>query len=239
MPGLRENVLERINRELVIDSELSVLIPPLTPDEFTKLEDSILTEGCRDAIIVWGNVIVDGHNRYKICAKHGIPFRTEPRDFPNKQAVIIWMLQNQLARRNLTDFQRIEIVRKFEDSIKAQAKQRQLSGLVQNNSTVLPNRARKDSRDELAQMAGVGHTTYERAATVLDEAPEEIIQAAREGTISIHKAYTAIKPPKPQKTYWDSLIHHAEKTAHDRKNIDAVIALLNQAIEILTAAQHS
>ena len=77
MPGLRENVLERINRELVIDSELSVLIPPLTPDEFTKLEDSILTEGCRDAIIVWGNVIVDGHNRYKICTKHGIPFGTE------------------------------------------------------------------------------------------------------------------------------------------------------------------
>lgn len=238
MPGLRENVLERLNRELIIDSELSVLIPPLTPDEFAKLEDSILTEGCRDAIIVWGNVIVDGHNRYKICTKHGIPFRTEPRDFPNKQAVIIWMLQNQLARRNLNDFQRIEIVRKFEDSIKAQAKQRQLSGLIQNTSTVrkiLPTRER--ATDTLGAMSGVSRKTYEHATAVLDEAPEEIIQAAREGTISIHRAYTAIKPPKSQKTYWDSLIRHAEKTAREGKNIDAVISLLNQALDILKAVQ--
>ena len=233
MPGLRENVLERLNRELVIDSELSVLIPPLTPDEFAKLEDSILAEGCRDAIIVWGNIIVDGHNRYKICTKHGIPFGTEVRDFPNKQAVIIWMFQNQLARRSLNDFQRIEIVRKFEDAIKAQAEQRMLKG----KSAPMKNSTKGTVRDTLGAMAGVSGVTYEHAVAVLDEAPEEVIQAAREGTISIHRTYTAIKPPKSQKTYWDSLIRHAEKTAREGKNIDAVISLLNQALDILKSAQ--
>ena len=74
-------------------------------------------------------------------------------------------------------------------------------------------------------------------AVDIDEAPEEVIQAAREGTISIHRTYTAIKPPKSQKTYWDSLIRHAEKTAREGKNIDAVISLLNQALDILKSAQ--
>ena len=38
------------------------------------------------------------------------------------------MLQNQLGRRNLNDFQRVELVRKYEDIIKAQAEQRMLAG---------------------------------------------------------------------------------------------------------------
>ena len=114
MPGLRENIMERLSRDLIIDPEFAALIPPLTPDEFSGLEKSILEEGCRDALIVWGNIIVDGHNRFNICSKHNIPYRTEYRDFPNREAAMLWMLQNQLSRRNLNDFQRVEMVRKCE-----------------------------------------------------------------------------------------------------------------------------
>ena len=49
---------------------------PLTPEEHDALERSILAEGCRDALVLWGDVLVDGHNRYGICQKHGLPFQT-------------------------------------------------------------------------------------------------------------------------------------------------------------------
>ena len=53
--------------ELQIDDEFASLIPPLTADELSRLEQSIIKEGCREAIITWNNIIVDGHNRYHIC----------------------------------------------------------------------------------------------------------------------------------------------------------------------------
>ena len=62
---------------LKIDPEFKALIPPLTPDERAGLEASILTEGCRDALIVWGDILIDGHNRYEICTKHNIPYKFE------------------------------------------------------------------------------------------------------------------------------------------------------------------
>ena len=111
---------------MVIDNEFQGLIPTLTDDEFKGLEDSILSEGCRDALVVWGDTLVDGHNRYKICKKHNLPFKTIQKEFSSRDEVLLWILNNQLSRRNLNDFQRIELVRKFEEAVKVQAKERQL-----------------------------------------------------------------------------------------------------------------
>ena len=36
-----------------IDDEFKALIPPISPDEYKLLEESILSEGCRDALVVW------------------------------------------------------------------------------------------------------------------------------------------------------------------------------------------
>ena len=61
---------------IVINEELKAYIDPLTADEREALERSMLAEGCRDALVLWGEVLVDGHNRYEICSRHGLPFRT-------------------------------------------------------------------------------------------------------------------------------------------------------------------
>ena len=62
--------------DIIVNEELKAYIDPLTPEEHAALERSILTEGCRDALVLWGDVLVDGHNRYGICQKHGLPFNT-------------------------------------------------------------------------------------------------------------------------------------------------------------------
>ena len=236
MPGLRENITSRLSHELQVDPEFASIIPPLTPDEFSLLEQSIIYEGCRDAIIVWGNIIIDGHNRYRICTAHNIPYRTKPMDFASRNEAMLWMFQNQLARRNLNDFQRIEMARKFEEAVKTQAQQRMLAG---KSDPVVNSPQGSKSRDILGAMAGVSPQTYEHAVAVLDNATPEVIEAVRKGDISINKAYTTIqKIPKKHHNsrYWQQLINNAQITAQEGKDIEATIALLKRAIDILNAA---
>ncbi len=215
MPGLRENIMERLSRDIIIDPEFAALIPPLTPDEFSGLEKSILEEGCRNAIIVWGNIIIDGHNRFNICSKHNIPYRTEYRDFPNREAAMLWMLQNQLSRRNLNDFQRVEMVRKCEQAVKAQAKERQATstgGTKPQLREKLPEAATgKRANDELGAMAGVSRKTYEHAATILDKAPEPVVEATRNSELSINAAYEVTKMPEDKQREVSDRIAQGEK----------------------------
>ena len=60
---------------IVIDSEFQSLIPPLSDDEYDRLEKSLTENGYQDwrePIITWNGTIIDGHNRYHICDEHGI-----------------------------------------------------------------------------------------------------------------------------------------------------------------------
>ena len=200
MPGLRENLDARLKRDIHVDEEFAGLIPPLNEDEYTRLEQSIIDEGCREAIIVWDGVVVDGHNRYKICQAHGIPFSTKSKDFRTREEAMLWMMQNQLARRNLNDFQRVEIVRRYEKAVKSRARERQISELKQNQPTVrekLPTRER--ATEELGTMAGVSRKTYEHATVIIDNAPEAVKDAVRSQAISINAGYEATKlPPETQ-----------------------------------------
>ena len=174
-----------------IDNEFKNLIPALTDEEYKGLEQSILSEGCRDALVLWGDILVDGHNRYEICSKHGIAFNTVQKDFGSRDDAILWMMQNQLSRRNLNDFQRIEIAHKCEDAVKAKAKERQESTQFGGAGNI--SLTGGQARDELGKMAGVSGKTYEHAVKVLKEAPQDIVDATRRGDMSINQAYKAIK----------------------------------------------
>ncbi len=87
---------------LTIDAEFRAIIPRLATDERAQLEANVLAEGCRDALVVWQGILLDGHNRYEICTAHGIPFDTLDIDLPDRDAAITWIINNQLGRRNLT-----------------------------------------------------------------------------------------------------------------------------------------
>lgn len=101
---------EGIKQQLRIVKELEDFIPPLSGQEYADLEASILSEGCREALIVWNKgeddyVLVDGHNRLRVCRQHQMEFKILLRDFENLEDVKNFMIVNQLSRRNLTKFQ--------------------------------------------------------------------------------------------------------------------------------------
>ena len=93
---------------LKIDPEFQNQIPPLTDDEDKQLEENILKEGkLLSPLIVWGNTLVDGHNRYAILQKHPeIYFSTMLLPFESREEVLAWICKNQLGRRNLTPEQK-------------------------------------------------------------------------------------------------------------------------------------
>ena len=93
---------------LKIDPEFQSQIPPLTDDEFKQLEENILKEGkLLSPLIVWNNILVDGHNRYAILQKHPeIYFSTMPLRFENREEAVAWICRNQLGRRNLSPEQK-------------------------------------------------------------------------------------------------------------------------------------
>lgn len=97
---------DSIENRIVIREDFQDLIPHLSPEEISQLEQNILKEGVRDPLVLWPHqgsfILVDGHNRYSICKKHNLKFPTKKIDFKDEEAVKIWMVHNQLGRRNLT-----------------------------------------------------------------------------------------------------------------------------------------
>ena len=128
--------------QLTIDREFRDLIRPLMKDEYRHLEQNLLADGCREPITVWKGIIVDGHNRFEICSRLGIPFEVRERHFDNREEVIIWICANQLGRRNISDETRRYLIGKRYEAEKIIAGRRNYSGWNQyrkrEESTDLP-----------------------------------------------------------------------------------------------------
>ena len=96
--------------EFIIDSEFQSQIPALTDEEFQQLEENILSEReVLSPLIVWGNILVDSHNRYKILQQHPeIPYTTRSISCTceTREDVLAWICKHQLGRRNLTPEQK-------------------------------------------------------------------------------------------------------------------------------------
>lgn len=107
---------EDIKQHILVLPELAAYIPPLLPDEYKQLEENIIQNGCREALLVWETtgehipdlgttattyILIDGHNRYTICQKHHIDFKVHLMNFPSLEQVKFFMIDNQLGRRNL------------------------------------------------------------------------------------------------------------------------------------------
>ena len=186
--------MEKKVYELAIDPELRDLIPSLSEEEHRLLEDSILRSGCDTPLIVWNGTIVDGHNRYEICQKHGIPFTYEERAFESKDAAMFWMLEHQLARRNLNSYQRSLLAVRFEPMLKCEAEKRILSGKAtdppQNSAE---GSSKGETREKLAKMAGVSRDTIAKVKELEAHADSETKKKLVDGTVSINRAYTDLK----------------------------------------------
>ena len=179
--------------EFIIDSEFQSQIPALTDEEFQQLEENILSEGeVLSPLIVWGNILVDGHNRYKILQQHPeIPYTTRSISCTceTREDVLAWICKHQLGRRNLTPEQKKFLIGKqaeAEKQIKSfhgnQYTLASESGLVQNE----PDRTKHGSRSKVAAEHGTSESYVYRAEQFAKgvEAAEEAVPEAQKEILS-------------------------------------------------------
>lgn len=181
-------------KNIIIDPGFRDLIQTQKEDEHKLLEESLLRYGCRDPLIMWGDILLDGHNRYELCMKHNIPFDTvQVEGIRDRNDAELWIIENQLARRNLDKFQCAELVLKKERIIAEKAKankqiamesarknnpRNQKEQFLQKPETTV-HRVHTD--DTLARMAGVSRDTIQKTRAILKEGTEEQIERARTG----------------------------------------------------------
>jgi site-specific DNA-methyltransferase (adenine-specific) len=170
-----------------IDDEFRALIPPPRPEELAGLEASLQTEGCCDPLVVWGSegILLDGHHRYDICTRLGIEFRTVEREFPDRDAALLWVIHTQIHRRNLDPINRIALAERAEKLIAAKAAEREKSGKKLDPPQIS---AEGETRQQAATLAGVSHDTYTKGKAILANGTPELVQAVRGKKASISSA---------------------------------------------------
>lgn len=190
--------MQKIN----INEQFKSLIPPLAPEELKQLEVNILAEGIREKLVIAVypdadtgeelRFLADGHNRLAIAEKHGLTVSTIDIYFHSEIDVKLWMIHNQLGRRNLNDFCRTEIALHLEPLLAEQAKERQgkRTDLAPNIPVKLPE-CSKETREVIADAAGVSGKTVSKVKNILKH--PEIAAGVRLGNISINEGYKQVK----------------------------------------------
>jgi hypothetical protein len=191
-----------------IDQQFKELIPALSDDERKGLEENILQNGCRDPLVLWQGVLIDGHNRHEICTKHGIEYKTVSVDLPDRDAVIDWIERNQLGRRNLTpDWFKYLLGRLYNRTKKAQGFQDAGPGrgkTLDQNDPVFSSTAAK-----LAKEHAVSEPTVKRAAKFAEEV---------DATPELKEALVSRQPVSKVKK--QAQIQHAKETIQQQTRED-------------------
>ena len=177
---------------VVIDDEFQSLIPPLTDEELSGLEENLLRDGCIDPLIVWAEqcILLDGHNRKAICDRYSIDYELHPVSLPDRAAAADWIDTHQLGRRNLSPEQM--------SLLRGRRYNRLKSSCGGNRRGEFSNPQNEDLKtsERLAKEHRVSHCTIERDGQFADAvdrldlnreivsgqikpARQEVVQAAR------------------------------------------------------------
>jgi len=196
--------------EYIIDPEFQSLLDTKTPEQYEALKETIRGEGIiRDALVVWdeANILSDGHNRHQIYEELreelGKEFNIEPpkvirMSFANRDAAMVWILENQLDRRNLKTFRQIEVALKLKGFYAAKAKANQRGGVSLKLGKGI------NTNEEVAKRADVSHDTVRKVERILEKAGKkevvEAINALRRGDEGfsidgVYQKYCAKKKP--------------------------------------------
>lgn len=193
---LQGHVLNTAN--ITINEELRSFIDPLADIEYVALERSLRLEGCRDALVLWNDILIDGHNRYAICCKLGISFNTvQNTSFSSIEDVQLWVIENNLARRSVSDYQRGVLALRKKEIVAARSAQR--AGEPDKHAETIDAAGPPwSTREDVAKAARVSSNTISQIERIQRAATPQLVEAVRAGTISINAAASVASLPEAQ-----------------------------------------
>jgi len=185
---------------ITINETLRSFIDPLADIEYAALERSLRLEGCRDALVLWNDILIDGHNRYAICQKLDIPFKTvQNTSFSSIEDMQLWVIENNLARRSVSDYQRGVLALRKKDIVAARSAQR--AGEPDKAADDAASEADSppwNTREDIAKAARVSSNTISQIERIQRAATPQLVEAVRAGTISINAAANVASLPEEQ-----------------------------------------
>jgi hypothetical protein len=159
--------------------------------------------GDGDALVLWGEVLVDGHNRYGICQQHGVPFQTvQNTRFKSMDDVHLWMIDQHLGRRSVSDFQRGVLALRKKEIIATQRAQAAADGALAEAPAAaespVPPADPLNTREAIAKAARISSNTVVQIEKIQKSAAPELVEAVKQGTISINAAAAVASLPSEQ-----------------------------------------
>lgn len=209
-----KNNTSTYNRTISTKKEYFKLIPPLSESEFESLKQSIKEQGLHIPVIVnQQGIVLDGHHRFRACKELGTPVQFHTKEFKDPLEEREFVIEVNLRRRQLNEFQRVELGYSLEDIEKARAKRRMslgghLVGLANKkeddsnrveqrvasiDATFEPSEQKGKTSEIIAKMIGVSTATYERGKKVIEKGTEDQKNSLRRNTIGITNVYNQIR----------------------------------------------
>ena len=185
------------NKDLKIDKEFENWIPPLTKEEFEQLQENCCNDGIREPICIWNDLIIDGHNRFKISKDNGwLDFDTidYTERFQDRHDVLTWILLNQAGRRNVNNYDKGLMALKLQELLKIKGKENMSKG--GEGLTILSN---LNSRKEAASAFNVSEGTLNKVKQVEEKGTAEQKKELKTGTTTVNKVYNDIKQAEKRK----------------------------------------
>ena len=212
--------------------EMAELLPPLTGEQLAALEADILKNGCYSPVIVNEDmVIVDGHNRQRLCEQHGLPYQMAVFSFETMLEAKQWALDTQKGRRNLDKWELGKIALRLKPDIEARAKANQSAagGDKSNQGALFVNSQKAlpavNTTQELADAVGIGHQTMSRVMQIDEHAPAAVKEALDSGDLSINQGYNITRQvqelPEEQRDEAAALAVELEKAKKEIRQSDA------------------
>ena len=205
--------------------EMAELLPPLTGEQLAALEADLLKNGCYSPVIVNEDmVIIDGHNRQRLCEQHGLPYQMAVFSFESMLEAKQWALDTQKGRRNLDKWELGKIALRLKPDIEARA--RENMGTRTDLSATLPKGSEPvDTRRELADAVGLGERTMGKVMQIDEHAPAAVKEALDSGDLSINQGYNITRQvrelPEEQRDEAAALAVELEKAKKEIRQCDA------------------
>lgn len=176
--------------KLTINPVYQQIVPKVSDEEYEAIKQSIKENGVWLPIITNSNgVILDGHTRYKICQELGVSIKFAERIFENELLEKKFVIESNLRRRQLVDYQKAELGIPLLEIEKEIAAKRQLVGKTSPSDEGKVGEATGIVANEI----GMSKTTFERARKIIEKAPEDIKENLRQGKSTINKEYQKLQ----------------------------------------------
>jgi ParB family chromosome partitioning protein len=179
-------------------------MPMMEVELFKALKADIKNNGINDPILYWvtpagEKLVIEGHTRLMAAIElklKDIPQKQVNERFDNLEDIKLWMLKNQVQRRNMSKTEKLLLAYKCKETIEKAA----WINISRGGKKVdVANPV--DTNEEIAKIAGVGRTMVVEYTRVLNQASQTVLDKVHKGDMSISAANKTIKgdPDEPKK----------------------------------------